>query len=94
MPRKPDPFLIDDENPELTAEDIARARPAREVLPKSFFDEIARLKKKRGQRGPQKKPTKVAVTIRLDRDVVKKFKARGPGWQTRINEVLKKAAGR
>jgi uncharacterized protein (DUF4415 family) len=94
MPRKPDPYLIDDENPELTSEEIARARPAREVLPKSFFDGMARLKKKRGQRGPQKKPTKVAVTIRLDREVVRKFKARGPGWQTRMNEALKKAARR
>ena len=82
-----------------------RARPAREVLPKAFFDEIA--KRKRGQRGPQKKPTKVAVTIRLDRhgspskhcfdgspDVVRKFKSRGPGWQTRINAALRKASGR
>jgi uncharacterized protein (DUF4415 family) len=91
MPRKwkPDPYLVDDENPEWAAEDFARAKPAREVLPKSFFDELA--KRKRGQRGPQKKPTKVAVTLRLDRDVLGKFKKRGPGWQTRINEALRKA---
>jgi uncharacterized protein (DUF4415 family) len=34
---------------------------------------------------------KVAVSIRLDEDVVAKFKAGGPGWQTRINAALRKA---
>ena len=29
------------------------------------------------------------VTLRLDVDVVQKFKASGDGWQTRINEALK-----
>lgn len=29
-------------------------------------------------------------SIRLDQDVVAKFKATGPGWQSRINEVLRK----
>jgi uncharacterized protein (DUF4415 family) len=36
---------------------------------------------------------KVQVTIRLDADVVEVFKADGPGWQTRINAALRKAAG-
>ncbi|TIU84753.1 MAG: hypothetical protein E5W03_11740, partial [Mesorhizobium sp.] len=31
------------------------------------------------------------VSIRLDQDVVRKFKATGKGWQARINEVLKNA---
>jgi uncharacterized protein (DUF4415 family) len=34
---------------------------------------------------------KRAVSIRLDKDVVEKFKATGPGWQSRINEALKRA---
>jgi uncharacterized protein (DUF4415 family) len=68
---------------------MMRAKPVREVLPRSFFDELA--KRKRGQRGPRKKPTKVAVTLRLDRDVLGKFKKHGPGWQTRINDALRKA---
>lgn len=33
--------------------------------------------------------TKAQVTLRLDVDVVDKFRASGDGWQTRINEVLK-----
>jgi uncharacterized protein (DUF4415 family) len=36
--------------------------------------------------------TKESVTIRLDRDVVAHFKASGDGWQTRINEALRKVA--
>ena len=33
MPTRPDPYLTDDENPELTPEQIRSMRPASEVLP-------------------------------------------------------------
>jgi uncharacterized protein (DUF4415 family) len=33
--------------------------------------------------------TKTQITLRLDTDIVEKFKATGDGWQTRINEVLR-----
>ena len=33
--------------------------------------------------------TKTQVTLRLDAEVLEKFKASGDGWQTRINEALK-----
>ena len=33
--------------------------------------------------------TKTQVTLRLDADVVDKFRASGDGWQTRINDALK-----
>jgi uncharacterized protein (DUF4415 family) len=33
--------------------------------------------------------TKTQVTLRLDVEVVEKFRASGDGWQTRINEALK-----
>lgn len=42
-----------------------------------------------GQRGPQKRPTKVAVTVRYSPEVVAYFKATGEGWQTRMNEALR-----
>jgi uncharacterized protein (DUF4415 family) len=42
-------------------------------------------------RGPQKKPTKVSTTLRLDADVLEYFRAQGPGYQTRINETLRSA---
>ena len=45
---------------------------------------------KRG-RGPQKTPTKVLTAIRLDADVIGFFREQGPGYQTRINQVLRKS---
>ena len=41
MSKKPNPELIDDENPEWTTEPIARARPASEVLPQIFDAQVA-----------------------------------------------------
>ncbi|MDD5249996.1 MAG: BrnA antitoxin family protein [Rhodocyclaceae bacterium] len=42
-----------------------------------------------GQRGPQKQPTKVAVTIRYSPEVVEYFRGTGEGWQTRMNDALR-----
>jgi uncharacterized protein (DUF4415 family) len=36
---------------------------------------------------------KLAVKLRLDPDVIEAFKAQGSGWQTRMNDALRKAAG-
>jgi uncharacterized protein (DUF4415 family) len=38
--------------------------------------------------GPQKSPTKAAVSLRLDRRIIDHFRATGAGWQTRLNDVL------
>jgi uncharacterized protein (DUF4415 family) len=43
-----------------------------------------------GRRGPQKLPTKVAVTVRYSPEVLDYFKASGDGWQTRMNDVLRR----
>ena len=48
---------------------------------------------KRG-RGPQKAPTKVLTTVRLDADVLAFFKAQGSGYQTRINDELRKVVAK
>ncbi len=54
----------------------------------------ARLARANVQRGrPKAAVTKVSTTIRLDPDVLETFKASGPGWQSRINAALRKAAG-
>jgi uncharacterized protein (DUF4415 family) len=42
---------------------------------------------------PPKDTPKVSVTIRLDPDVLTLFRAGGPGWQSRINDALRKVAG-
>ncbi|HVX71691.1 MAG TPA: BrnA antitoxin family protein [Devosia sp.] len=46
---------------------------------------------KRGRR-PLEHP-KQAISLRVDADVLDKFKADGPGWQSRMNDALRKAAG-
>jgi uncharacterized protein (DUF4415 family) len=42
---------------------------------------------------PKAASTKQQVTLRLDRDVLDRFRETGEGWQSRINEALRKAAG-
>lgn len=71
----------DEENPEWTAEDFRTAKSFAEVFP-DLAEKI-----KRG-RGPQKAPTKKMVTLRLDVDVVERFRASGKGWQSRVNALL------
>ncbi len=34
------------------------------------------------------------VTLRIDQDVLEHFQSGGPGWQDRINEALRRAAGK
>lgn len=89
MPNRIDATLIDDENPEWTKKDFVRARPASEMLPELFGQEMANeLLKPKGGR-PRKLNPKVFTGIRLDADIVEAFKATGSGWQTRINDALK-----
>jgi uncharacterized protein (DUF4415 family) len=87
-PRLPDdrPPLVDDDGEvrELTAEDFKHFRPMREVFP----DIVEAFERARGQRGPQKTPTKERIGLRLDAAVVEHFRATGPGWQSRINAIL------
>ena len=76
-------LVVDDDNPEWTEEDFAKARPLSE------FPELAAAFAK--LRGPQRAPVKQQVTLRLDPDVIAKFRATGPGWQARINAALRAA---
>jgi uncharacterized protein (DUF4415 family) len=73
------------DSPPLTDEELARMRPLKEVLP-WLHEKIQASKKGRGM---QKAPTKELVSLRLDKEIIEKFKASGAGWQTRINEALK-----
>lgn len=83
MPKTP---LIDKRGDarELTRKDFAGMRPSADSHPEL-------LKAHRRARGPQKTPIKVLTTIRLDADIVEHFKRSGRGWQTRINNELRKA---
>lgn len=78
--------VIDHDNPEWTKADFKKARPASE-LPADILNAFPKT------RGPQKAPKKVPVSLRLSPEVVERFKADGPGWQSRIDEALKKVVG-
>lgn len=84
MNHKPNPELIDDDNPEWTAADFKAAVPF-SALPASLRDKLSAIKK----RGPQKTPTKIPTTIRFDADVLAELKASGRGWQTRVNDAMR-----
>jgi len=78
-------IAADPDDSDLTDEQIARAKPFAEAFP----DLMESIRRARGR--PPADDPKLPVTIRLDRDVVDKFKATGKGWQGRINAVLKAA---
>ena len=51
---------------------------------------LAETKTAKGRKSDQN--AKKLLTLRLDRDVIEHFKSTGKGWQTRMNEALRKAA--
>jgi len=80
----------DRDAPEATDEQLAQARPFVDAFP----DLAARMKdgiERRPVGRPRSARAKASVSLRLDADVLEKFRSTGPGWQTRINEVLRKA---
>nr|WP_295666650.1 BrnA antitoxin family protein [Sphingomonas sp.] len=80
-------IVFDDDNPEWTQEDFARARPISE-----FPELAAAFGKARGRPvGSTKADAKVQVALRIDPDVLAAFKSAGPGWQSRMNAALRAA---
>jgi uncharacterized protein (DUF4415 family) len=78
---------IDSDNPEWSAAEFKKATRLKGV---SLTEAVVALR--RG-RGPQVKPTKVAISIRVNPKIIEHFKAEGAGWQARIEKVLLKASG-
>ena len=72
----PDTFELDDEW-------FARARPAIEV-DADLVENSARQQDKR------KADAKEHVTISLDTDVLARFRESGPGWEDKLNEILRR----
>lgn len=90
MSRKRNPERAGRDNPAWTKETFRRARPAREVLPK-IFGEAAAEKMLRPRGRPKTGKARIAISLRLPPEVLARWKATGPGWQTRMAEKLKKA---
>ena len=82
-----------DDAPELTEEmmEIAELRVGGEVVrPATGY--LGPNGVVRG-RPPLREHAKRQVTLRLDPDVIDRFRADGPGWQGRMNDALRKAVG-
>lgn len=69
----------------LDAEQLARMRPAPAA-------DAADINRRRLRGRPRLQAPKRLVSRRLDSDVIERFRATGPGWQSRINEVLREHA--
>lgn len=85
MARKP-PAVFEDDNPEWTAADFAAAKTG-DAIPDHIRAAFPKT------RGRPKGSTKQLVSLRIDIDVLERFRASGAGWQSRINEVLRAALG-
>ena len=80
--------LLGSDNPEWSQQEMARARPASDVLPEVFGTQAAKaMLKPRGR--PHADVVKDRITIRLSPDVTAAFRASGDGWQTRMDAALK-----
>ncbi len=62
---------------------FGQAKPFAEALP----DLAASIRK---GRGPNKAPTKKLVSLRLSGQVLEAYKAKGPGWPSRIDDDLRR----
>lgn len=82
-------IATDPDSPELDEAWFKRARLAAEVLSPEVYAGLLTLRRRPGERGPQKAPTKERISLRLSRDVVATFRATGDGWQTRIDDALR-----
>lgn len=69
----------DPENPEWAEADVAQASLLGAAFPSAAEIQSA----PRAQR-------KVAISLRLDRDVLEKLRASGPNWQSRVNDLLRR----
>ena len=78
----------DPDAPEATDEQLAQAKPFDEVFPV-----LADAMRKNVGGRPKSENPKVSVSLRLDQEIVARFKASGPGWQTRMNNALREAVG-
>jgi uncharacterized protein (DUF4415 family) len=77
-----------DDAPELTADFFLRA----EISEDGTVVRPATGTWARGPGRPKATRRKEAVSLRLDADVLAHFRNGGRGWQTRINDTLRKAA--
>jgi len=73
-------------------------KPRRGTDPRQTAEAMFKAATTKPVEGPPKQPVlpnaKELVSLRIDRDVLEYFQEDGPGWQDRINDALRKAAGK
>ena len=77
---------------------MAADRPRRRSDPRDAAEAAFKTATTKPAELPATKPSvphaKEQVSLRIDRDVLDHFQEDGPGWQDRINDALRKAAGK
>ena len=69
----------------------ARPRPSRvSNLQASVEDDLLSLAEQEGPESHWNRPRKRRISLRVDVEVVDWFKSKGPGYQTRINRILRR----
>ena len=101
-PASKNEWIDPDDAPELTDEMAEMAqlsvggkviRPATGVLTKVGMKRVPPFVIPIPGRPPERDEPKKQVTLRLDADLLDRFRAGGKGWQSRINATLRKAVG-
>lgn len=81
-------WIDPDDAPEWTEEQLERAELR---VGDTVVEPATGTLTRRGR--PKVDKPKTPVTIRLDQDVLEKLRASGPRWQSRANDILRKAVG-
>lgn len=76
-------------NKSSTVADWADLDDAPDLSTPDWAAKFASVKVQRGR--PLAVSPKISTTIRLDADVLEKLRAGGPGWQSRVNAILREA---
>lgn len=88
------PAIPDDDIPELTEADFASGTWHRAGQPLNDAEGRAAAAVQMRRRGrPSVNGGKQHINLRIDQDVIDAFKATGPGWQSRMNDVLRRGIG-
>ena len=83
MNKKPKTQLVADDNPEWTSQEAAAAKRFAE-LPATLQGKL------RGR--PKSAVVKARLTVRVEPQALERWRASGPGWQTRLAELVARMA--
>jgi uncharacterized protein (DUF4415 family) len=75
------------ESKTFTGQDWSDPDDAPNLTTPEWQEAFAKAPLRRGR--PKAERPKVSTTLRLDADILERFRAEGPGWQSRINQALR-----